>query len=172
MKDHPNFGLSIIGQGMPTIIHARTTVEFASGRRLIEQYAAALGIDLGFQHFQEELSHLDLLYGPPSGCLLLAQGAEAYLGCVAVRRFDREVCEMKRLYVKPEDRGSGLGRRLAEAAVDKARRLGYQRMVLDTLPSMAAAQRLYESLGFQPIEAYYANPIEGVRYLALELPAV
>jgi len=88
---------------------------------------------------------------------------------VAVRNQNDATCEMKRLYMKPEYRGVGLGRRLAEIAIRKAQQLGYSRIVLDTLPSMTEAQSLYESLGFREIEGYYQNPVQGVRYLSREI---
>ena len=109
------------------------------------------------------------MYGAPSGCLLLASRGEEWLGCCALRRFDADVCEMKRLYLQPAARGADLGRRLAEGVVDKARVLGYRRMVLDTLEGMTAAQTLYRSLGFREIEPYYFNPTAGVCYMELLL---
>jgi ribosomal protein S18 acetylase RimI-like enzyme len=151
------------------ITEAATASDYAAGRALIEEYAAALGVDLCFQNFSQELADLQGMYGPPGGCLLLARVAGQAVACVAVRPADGGDCEMKRLYVRPAHRGDGLGRRLAEAAVRNARRLGYARMVLDTLPSMAEAAALYESLGFREIEGYYPNPLPGVRYLAREL---
>jgi ribosomal protein S18 acetylase RimI-like enzyme len=125
-----------------------------------------LGVDLCFQNFSEELASLRELYGPPRGCLLLARANGELAGCVAVRDKGASVCEMKRLYVKPQHRGAGLGRRLAESVIGHARQLGYARMVLDTLPTMSEAQFLYASLGFLEIEGYYQNPLSGVRYLA------
>lgn len=151
------------------IMEATSAEDYALGRALIEEYAAALGVDLCFQNFSEEISNLPKIYGPPSGCLLLARVNEKAVGCVAVRNKNGATCEMKRLYVKPEYRGTGLGRRLAETAIRKARQLGYARMVLDTLPSMVEAQPLYESLCFREVEGYYQNPVQGVRYLAREL---
>ncbi|MES4786754.1 MAG: GNAT family N-acetyltransferase [Nitrospiraceae bacterium] len=154
---------------MIDIIEAKTPAEFAAGRTLIEEYASTLGLDLCFQNFGQELSTLLIMYGPPDGCLLRARTEGDFLGCVAIRRLDNQICEMKRLYLRREDRGSGLGRRLVEAALEWTRRQRYRRMVLDTLPSMVAAQTLYKSLGFRRITPYYPNPIEGARYLALDL---
>ncbi len=153
----------------PEITAAGGSADYAAGQTLIEEYAAALGIDLCFQNFAEEIASLPQVYGPPSGCLLLARLGGAPVGCVGVRDRGAAVCEMKRLYVRPQARKTGLGRRLAESAVEHARRLGYSRMVLDTLSSMAEAQSLYASLGFQEFDRYYENPLSGVRYLALEL---
>jgi ribosomal protein S18 acetylase RimI-like enzyme len=131
-------------------------------RALFREYADALGVDLSFQGFGEELAAL------PGGydALLVAL---PNLGCVGVRRLDEGICEMKRLYVRPQGRGLGLGRALALAAIARARELGYVRMRLDTLPMMGAAQALYATLGFTDIDPYRHNPIEGSRFLELFL---
>lgn len=155
--------------GQAEIIEANTAEDYAVGRYLIEEYAAALGVDLCFQNFAEEIASLPKMYGPPHGCLLLARADGEVVGCVAVRKQSDTTCEMKRLYVKPEYRGVDIGRRLAENAICSAQQLSYTRMVLDTLPSMVAAQSLYGSLGFRENENYYQNLKNGVRYLELEL---
>lgn len=151
------------------ITKAATAKDYAVGRALIEEYAAALDVDLCFQNFSEEISNLPHMYGPPHGFLLLARANGAAVGCVGVRNQSGTTCEMKRLYVQPEHRGASLGRRLAESAIRNARRLGYARIVLDTLPGMTQAQSLYGSLGFREIEGCSRDPGHGVRYLAREL---
>ena len=138
-------------------------------RRLFEEYAASLEVDLSFQDFDRELAELPGDYAPPGGRLLLALEGDEHAGCVALRPYEAEVCEMKRLYVRPAHQGAGLGRRLAEAIVDAGLDAGYRLMRLDTLPSMQAARGLYRSLGFEEIEAYRPNPVHGTTYFQLRL---
>jgi putative acetyltransferase len=151
------------------IVDATTDSEYLSGKALIEEYALALGVDLCFQGFNEELASLRTLYGPPRGCLLLARANEEFAGLVALRAHKDTTCELKRLYVRGQYRGIGVGRSLAEAAVVRARELGYAAVVLDTLETMAEARRLYTSLGFAATDAYYLNPLAGVHYMRLGL---
>lgn len=151
------------------IVQAKKDEDFVTGKLLFEEYAAALKVDLCFQNFALELANLATIYAAPQGCLLLARTNQEWSGCVAIREQRAGTCEMKRLYVKPQYRGLGLGRLLTEAVLVSAQRLGYSEIVLDTLPSMIEAQSLYASLGFREVEDYYPNPVPGVRYLACRL---
>jgi GNAT superfamily N-acetyltransferase len=138
-------------------------------RTLFREYEASVGVDLCFQGFAEELASLPGDYVEPAGVLLLAADGGVPAGCVAVHRWDAGACEMKRLFVREAQRGSGCGAELARAAIDWSRRAGYARLLLDTLPTMAAAQRLYHQLGFRDIPPYRLNPVPGARYMALTL---
>jgi GNAT superfamily N-acetyltransferase len=148
---------------------ASSAGDYATARALFEEYAADIQLDLCFQNFSAELVTLSSMYGAPHGALLLAEVDETTAGCVGVRRFRGDVCEMKRLYLRPAFRGRHLGHELAAAIVGVARDLGYRAMVLDTLASMEPANCLYRSMGFQPADAYYANPLPDVRYFVLQL---
>jgi ribosomal protein S18 acetylase RimI-like enzyme len=138
-------------------------------RTLFREYEAGIGVDLCFQGFAAEVAELPGMYAPPTGRLLLATNGDVVLGCIALRRFTDSDGEMKRLYVRTAARGLGAGRALVEAVIAEARAIGYRRLLLDTLPSMAAAIALYESVGFRDVEPYRANPVPGARYLGLEL---
>lgn len=147
--------------------------DLADVARLFDAYAASLEVDLDYQDFAGELADLPGKYARPAGALLLARdpSGEA-IGCVGMRPLsDPGVCEMKRLYVSPAGRGSGLGRALMRSVTDQARRLGYHEMRLDTLPTMAAAQGLYRQAGFEVIPPYYDTPVEGTVFMRLKLAA-
>jgi N-acetylglutamate synthase-like GNAT family acetyltransferase len=146
-----------------------TEADIDDVRALLREYDATLGVPLDFQQFDRELAELPGAYTPPRGALLIARQGTDAVGCVALRPIDAEICELKRLYVRPAARGSGLGRRLAESALADARGLGYHRIRLDTLPGMEAAQSLYVQMGFHEIEPYTTNPVAGTRYLELTL---
>ena len=151
------------------IIAAHSAEHLAIARQLFEDYAAALGIDLCFQNFGAELANLPGKYAPPDGRLFLAHAEDGFAGCVALRKIADGICEMKRLYVRPEFRKRGAGRLLAIGVIAAAREIGYEAMRLDTLSSLAAAIALYESLGFRSIPAYYANPNPDVIFMELKL---
>jgi putative acetyltransferase len=153
----------------PVIEHATQPRDVEAVRELFTEYAASLGVDLCFQDFDRELAELPGDYVPPNGSLLVARAGRDAVACGALRRLEGDLCEMKRLYVRPSHRGLGLGRRLAEALIREAREIGYAHMRLDTLPSMTEAAALYERLGFRDVEPYYANPVPGTRYLELAL---
>jgi len=136
-------------------------------KSLFSEYATC--IDLSFQDFAGELAALPGEYAPPSGCILLARDETEAVGCVALRRISEDICEMKRLYVKPTFREKGVGRKLSESVIGEARARGYRIMKLDTLPSMREALRLYESLGFRKTTPYRFNPIKGAVFMQLDL---
>jgi len=149
-------------------IRAITAADLTDVRALFEEYAASLPFDLGFQDFELELAGLPGAYVPPGGALLIAHLDGTAVGCVALRALEPGTCELKRLYVRPAARGSGAGRALTECALTEARRIGYRRIRLDTLPGMERAQALYLRLGFRDVAPYTENPIAGARFLELE----
>jgi len=152
------------------IVEAATPQHIEQVRALFQEYAESLGFSLCFQSFDQELAGLPGDYAPPAGRLLLATGDGRPLGCVALHKLEDGVCEMKRLYLRPEARGSGAGRALAERIIAEARSIGYQRMRLDTVAGkMDAAIALYRRLGFREVAPYRANPIAGALYMELTL---
>ena len=151
------------------IKQAKTIKEIDEVRQLFREYEAYLDVDLCFQRFEQELAGLPGKYAPPGGELLIGVDAGKILGCVAVRSLGCGICEMKRLYVRPAARGTGLGRQLARTIIAAARDLGYKVMRLDTLDKLTAAIGLYRSLGFKNSFPYYENPLPGVVYLELDL---
>jgi len=151
------------------IIPVTSPDEMEEIRRLFREYETLLGVDLSFQSFEDELATLPGKYAPPYGALLIAVDGERTAGCVALRKKEEGVCEMKRLFVRPQFRGRGLGRRLAARIIDEALRRGYSTMLLDTLDRLQVAMKLYQSLGFVETEPYYRNPLRGVVYWKLDL---
>jgi len=151
------------------IVLAQTDKDFEVAKQLLIEYADSLGFHLRFQNFEEELANLPGDYVSPAGCLLLAVYKEQPVGCVALRKLSDGICEMKRLYVKPQFRGLGIGRALAETIIKQARKIGYNYMRLDTVPSMEVARALYVSVGFKKTSAYRYNPIQDAVFMELKL---
>ncbi len=170
LTDWPSRGNGAGGILEPvTIERAATPAAWAAAETLIREYAAQLGVSLEFQHFDDEVRNLTREYGPPRGVLLLARDEDGDAGCGGLRRFSDDACEMKRLYVRPAAQGRGIGRALAAALIEEARRLGYRRMLLDTLPSMHQGHALYRSLGFRETPPYRFNPVAGTTFMELRL---
>jgi ribosomal protein S18 acetylase RimI-like enzyme len=151
------------------VYQANTKELIESARELFLKYASSLNFDLCFQGFDKELESLPGEYSPPDGRLMLAEIRTGIAGCIALRKLDTGICEMKRLYVKHEYRNYGLGRTLTEVLISEAKFIGYKKMRLDTIPIMKEAIKLYRSLGFIEIEPYRYNPIEGALYMELDL---
>jgi len=151
------------------LVQPQSAKDWREARNLIEEYSASLQVDLSFQNFAHELAHLAEEYAPPDGAFLLAEENGAHLGCVGLRKFEAGAGEIKRLYVVPPAQGRGAGRMLAEGIIAAARDTGYTSLLLDTLPSMRQAQKLYEALGFRRVDAYRFNPVEGTVFLKLKL---
>jgi GNAT superfamily N-acetyltransferase len=153
-----------------SVFQAESPAQISQARELFLEYAQSLGFSLCFQNFDHELARLPGDYAPPEGRLLLGEYEGELAACVALHKLDARICEMKRLYLRPQFRGKGLGRALAERIVAEARLIGYQRMRLDTVePVMKDAVAMYRKLGFKEIAAYCANPIAGALYMELEL---
>ena len=151
------------------IQQAQTEAEIEMIRTLFREYVAFLNVDLCFQGFEEELAELPGKYAPPEGAILLGLIDDEAVGCVALRKINEGVCEMKRLYVKPKARGTGLGRKLVDDIIAIAREHGYVLMRLDTLDTLTDAMNLYQRLGFRQIAPYYENPLPGAIYWELTL---
>lgn len=154
---------------MHDIRHAHFPRDQESVVGIFREYVTSPTVDLGFQDYEQEFSTLPGAYAAPDGCLLLAREGDAVVGCAALRRVDALCAEMKRVYLRPAARGTGLGRRLVTEVLTEARRLGYQRVCLDVLPEFTAAQALYRSLGFVPAPPVSFNPVPGTQFLALTL---
>ena len=154
---------------MIELVKANTPAHMEKAREIFLRYARSLDFDLSFQGFAVELAGLPGDYAPPAGCLLLAMEDGETMGCVALRKIGEGICEMKRLFIGPEQRGKGIGLLLAEAVIQEAKRLGYDQMRLDTVPSMTSAISLYRSLGFREISSYCHNPGPGAKFFELQL---
>jgi ribosomal protein S18 acetylase RimI-like enzyme len=154
---------------MVHIFETITAEDLTEAAKLFTEYADSLEISLDFQNFDDELASLPGCYAPPEGCILLATWDDQIAGCVALRKLEDGICEMKRLFTRPDFRGKKIGVALSEAIIEKARQLGYERMRLDTLESMLQARTLYKSLGFREIAPYCYNPIEDAVFMELVL---
>jgi ribosomal protein S18 acetylase RimI-like enzyme len=152
-----------------SLIRPNSAAEWREARRLVEEYASSLNLDLSFQNFAQELEHFESEYSAPSGAFLLAREKDSFVGCVGLRKLSDTIGEIKRLYVVPTARGLGLGEALVRGIVDEGKQLKYARLVLDTLPSMLAARSLYHALGFKPVAPYRYNPVSGTAFLELQL---
>lgn len=154
---------------MALIVEARTRGQISSAEELIREYAASLGIDLGFQNFELEMAEFPRAYARPDGRILIAfEGGDA-VGVVGLRKLSDKICEMKRMYVRRNFRQRGIGRMLAKRAIEEAQDIGYYRMRLDTLSRLKEAVSLYDSLGFKKIGPYTDNPQRDVVYMELDL---
>ena len=163
------FSVSSAVKGL-AMFQAESPTQIAQARELFREYAQSLGFSLCFQNFDKELAGLPGDYAPPEGCLLLVEYEGQLAGCVALHKLEPGVCEMKRLYLRSQFRGKGLGRALADRIIADARQIGYQRMRLDTVePIMKDAVAMYRKLGFKEVAPYRPNPIAGAMYMELEL---
>ncbi|HXZ31377.1 MAG TPA: GNAT family N-acetyltransferase [Terriglobales bacterium] len=161
---------SVSVTGRVAIVQAESPADIAQARQLFLEYAQSLGFSLGFQNFDQELAGLPGDYSLPDGRLLLARVGDETAGCVAMHKIDADICEMKRLYLRPPFRGKGLGRILANAVIAEARKIGYKFMRLDTVePVMKDAVGLYRRMGFYEIAPYRVNPMPGTLYMELRL---
>jgi putative acetyltransferase len=159
-----------VGVTALNITQASSPAQIVQARELFLEYAASLGFSLCFQNFDQELAGLPGDYAPPEGRLLLAEYEGQLAGCVALHKLEPGICEMKRLYLRPQFRGKGLGRVLAEHLIAEARQMGYRRMRLDTVgPVMKDAVAMYRAMGFREIEPYRPNPMSGTLYMELDL---
>lgn len=166
----PSFASSGSRAAQFSILPVETPAQIEQARELFLEYAATLGFSLCFQGFEQELASLPGKYAPPEGRLLLAECAGQLAGCVALRKLETGICEMKRLYLRPQFRGQGGGRLLADRVVAEGRQIGYQRMRLDTVePRMGDAVAMYRKMGFKKIDPYTENTMEGVVYMELRL---
>ena len=152
-----------------SIIEGTLEKHFEMAKKLFLEYAESLNFNICFQNFEEELNNLSEEYTRPRGCLLLALQDNRAIGCVTLSKCSSLHCEMKRMYVRDFYRRTGLGKRLALEIIAEAKKLGYSRMRLDTLPSMITAQELYKSLGFKIIPPYYDSPIENMMFMEIDL---
>lgn len=170
--EHPDSQSSSVSPAVKglSFVQAESPAQIAQARELFLEYAQSLGFSLCFQNFDSELAGLPGDYAPPDGRLLLAEHEGQLSGCVALHRLEDGICEMKRLYLRPQFRGKGVGRFLVDRIISQARQIGYRRMRLDTVePVMKDAVAMYRKIGFREINPYRTNPIAGALYMELQL---
>lgn len=154
---------------MPEYIIVNSHDEYAAAAHLFKEYAAWLNIDLGFQHFEEELENLKAMYSSTDGGIILCKEGNSFVGCVALRKSEASVAELKRMYVQPTHQHKGIGKMLLEKSIALAVSRNYKYIRLDTLNHMQPAINLYKQFGFYEIEAYYHNPIASAVYFEKKL---
>jgi putative acetyltransferase len=154
---------------MLRFVQAKTKKHLEAIGELFTEYVHSLGFELDFQDYENEFAELPGEYAPPNGCLVLAIVDGDAVGCIGLRKIDDTLCEMKRMYVRPDFRGKGIGRSLAEIVIEEARKIGYKAMRLDTIDTMKEAISLYRSLGFKEIAPYRHNPMDGAMFMELNL---
>lgn len=143
--------------------------DYIKAKEIVAAYVEWLDIDLSFQDYDNEMKNFKVIYGPPYGAFYIACDNQSVLGGVGLRQYSRGVGELKRLYVRSDHKGKGIGAKLVAMTISEARHLGYKRLILDTLPEMDSAQKLYAQMGFKPTHAYRANPVVGTKYMQLAL---
>ena len=149
---------------------ANSLEDYDLAKSLFLAYSEQLGFDLTFQNFSSEIESIHIQYGPPDGILRIAStGSESAIGCFGIRKIEERICELKRMYVLPDHRGKGFGQVLMDDAVSEGKRLGYERMRLDTIPTMKAAVKLYQKNGFYTIQPYRYNPFESAMFFEKQL---
>ena len=154
---------------MLRFVQAKTEKHLEAIGELFTEYVHSLGFELDFQDYENEFAELPGEYAPPDGRLILAIVDGDAVGCIGLRKIDDTICEMKRMYVRPDFRGKGIGRSLAEIVIEEARKIGYKAMRLDTIDTMNEATFLYRSLGFKEIAPYRHNPMDGAMFMELNL---
>ena len=155
---------------MMELFEAKSPEAYAMAISLFKEYAAQLDVDLSFQKFDQEILNIQYQYARPEGILFIAYDQDQQpMGCFGIRRFEDSICELKRMYLKQEQRGKGIGKSLLAKAIEAGRELHYKKMRLDTLPSMQAAMGLYRKMGFYEIPAYRYNPVEGTKFFEIQL---
>ena len=153
----------------PDLVFASSELEYDEAEKMIKEYAASLNFSLDFQGLDTELVHLDIHYGGPTGFILLAKKGEAYAGVACLRNLGHLIAEIKRMYVKPDFRGLGYGRKMLNKTIEETKKMGYRFLRLDTVSDMKHANALYTSTGFYEIEDYTYNPIPGARFMEYKL---